>query len=141
MTQYSLGLQPTTEPPIIPKAPRKPRQHQTAREARDAGMEKAALGAGDSWIEKAVDWIKVYAEKNPRFMCENARGYAESFGFAAPPTKRAWGPAMQLAAERNFIRKIGLGYATDPKVHMNPAGVWESLLWKGLPITSDEGGA
>lgn len=131
MNDIQLGFQFVTtavelQPPKAEKVRRK-----TARQARDEGVNLARIGAGETWIEKAVNWVKVYAEKHDEFMCEAARAHAESFGFAEPPTKRAWGPVMQLAADAGYVKKIGLSYATDPKVHMNSAGLWKSLIYKG----------
>jgi hypothetical protein len=117
------------KPPVV-KLRRAPK---TAREARDEGMDKAldyARAKDPAWMAKAVEWVRVYAEKHDQFMCENVRTYALSFGFEEPAgsDKRVWGNVMPAAARRGYITKLGLSYASDPKVHMNPAGLWKSRL-------------
>lgn len=100
-----------------------------ARELRDDGMQRAVDHANHvepGWQERAVGYVKAFALVRREFMCEEARRYAEAQGIGPPPDKRAWGAVMMKCARMGLIEKIGLGYAKDPKVHMNPASVWRS---------------
>lgn len=118
-------------PPAAPKRARRARK--TAREARDEGMAIATAHAErehPTWTDKAVEWVRIYAMDHYEFMCEAVRVHAESFTFALPPDKRSWGTVMQKAAVKGYVEKVGLSYATDPKVHQNPAGLWRSRLCK-----------
>jgi hypothetical protein len=101
----------------------------TARELRDEGMKRAVDHAEretPGWQDQAIGHVRVFAGLEHEFMCEEARRFAESRGIAPPPDKRAWGAVMMKCAKLGLIEKVGLGYAKDPKVHMNPASIWRS---------------
>lgn len=119
----------------LPKPPRRARHEnamrKTAREACEDGIKRAAKHAEDvspGWYRKAVEHVRQYALYHSEFMCEAVRARAESQKFPKPPDKRAWGNVMRMAGRQRFVRKKGISYATDPKVHMNPAGLWKSLI-------------
>lgn len=106
--------------------------HDLARTLRDEGMARSADHAervNPGWQDRAVSFIRSYAITHEQFMCEGARRYAEARGIGSPPDKRAWGTAMIKAAKASIVKKVGLAYATDPKVHMNPASLWKSLIF------------
>lgn len=100
-----------------------------ARALRDDGMQRAvdhANRVSPSWQERAIEHVRAFALEQREFMCEEARRFAEGRGMSPPPDKRAWGAVMMKCAKLGIVEKIGLGYAKDPKVHMNPASVWRA---------------
>lgn len=102
-----------------------------ARELRDEGMQRAVDHADrvePNWSNVAEGWVRIYAMDHLEFMCEEVRRFAESKGISKPPDKRAWGAVMMRCAKLGIVEKVGLGYAKDPKVHMNPASVWRSRI-------------
>lgn len=105
----------------------------TAREARDDGMARVAAAVErvmPRWYDLAMEAVRQYALKHDQFMCEAARADAEAKGLKKPHEKRAWGNVMRNAARAGYVTKVGLSYASDPKVHMNPAGLWKSRIYR-----------
>lgn len=103
----------------------------TGRDLAREGAQRAVDHAErkhPGWYDQATEFVRQYALDHHEFMCEAARRFAEARGIAPPPDKRAWGSVMTRAARAGYVRKIGFACATDPKVHMNPAGLWKSLL-------------
>lgn len=121
----------------LPPAPERSvgKKRRTAREARDVGVATVVTHArakDPDWMRRAVAWVRVYAERHKELMCEDVRVFAATFGFKEPEgvDKRVWGGVMPAAARAGIVDKIGLAYAKDPKVHMNPAGAWASLVYQ-----------
>lgn len=103
----------------------------SGRDLAKEGMERAADHAerdAPGWRDQALEYVRQYATEHYEFMCEAARRYAEGRGIGPPPDKRAWGAVMVKAARAGYVQKIGFACATDPKVHMNPAGLWRSRI-------------
>jgi len=90
---------------------------------RDLGMARAELSAGAEWQRRALGYVREYcATHGGSWLAEDVREFAEARGFAAPPTKKAWGPVMQQARRAGIVRAVG--YAPSRASNMSPKCLW-----------------
>jgi len=45
-----------------------------------------------------------------------------------PPSNRAWGAIIRMAASSNIIKRKGYRAVKNPKAHRTPATLWEVLI-------------
>lgn len=100
-------------------------KHQAERR-RDEGMQRTALNSGPQWQSSALTFVRAYAEKKAFFLTEEVRQFAEARGLAVPPSKKAWGPVMKLAARRKLIKADGFALANSS--NRSPKVLWQSLI-------------
>lgn len=103
---------------------------QTAIERRDNGQQLALWKAGNPWIEKALDHLRLFLcdrvdDGYECFTFEQFRIYAEQQGLEAPASINAWGALTKSAV------KAGLCIGTDrfikanrPESHARMIRVW-----------------
>jgi hypothetical protein len=95
-------------------------------ERRDLGIERAEGKAlrelGAEWTERAARFLSLYANgvEHP-FMLEDARVSAPDT-VGAPSNPKAWGAAVQYAAKRGWIRRIG--YSPAKSSNGSPKCLW-----------------
>lgn len=100
----------------------------------EAGMKAAEINANarhHGWSEKALEFLKGYAEINPIFLAEDVR-FASQGIVPSPPSQRSWGSIMVQAAKEGWIynkegetRKV-----KNSKAHRANANVWRSRIVK-----------
>lgn len=101
---------------------------------RDAGMQEAVDHADDvtpQWSQKAFNlFIQYTKEYRPRhqFQAEDFRVWCEQGKkIPDPPSKRAYGSIMVMAAKRNLIRSIGHATVKNVTAHRCFATLWEII--------------
>ena len=98
---------------------------------RDRGMRKSLQHAEeveDGWNVKALDFLYIYAKRNPgRFSGEMVRIEAKGI-VLEPPSLRAWGGILASGARRGWIHQTGYVKVTNPRAHRANAALWESLI-------------
>src|SRR5208337_2852786 len=103
-------------------------------ELAEAGMKQAdkhAKKVNPCWREGAYEFIKEYCESHDEpFTAEVVRYSAELAGFPVPPSLRAWGLIMIVAAKRGWIQQIGYRKVQNPKAHSANAALWQSKIFK-----------
>ena len=96
---------------------------------RDAGIRLAHESTeshSPGWSDRALDFVRQYAQTHVEFLGEDVRTYAEACGFEEPKSKRAWGGVMLAAARQGivvFVRKVSV---KNPKAHCANASLWRS---------------
>jgi hypothetical protein len=98
----------------------------------DKAIEAARVHADqvhEKWSDKALEFLKGYAEINPYFMIEDVRNASVGL-IPEPPTKKAWGAIARSAAHKGMIRRAGYQQVKNVKAHHTPASVWQSLIIK-----------
>lgn len=96
---------------------------------RDLGIARSERSAGDAWQDRAIGYVKEWIARGNRgaFLCEDVRCFAESRGFEAPPTKKAWGAVVQRAARENIIRRAPCRYLPANSSNRSPKCAWEAV--------------
>lgn len=100
-----------------------------AEARRDAGIARSSDNAGAEWRERAIGYVREWVARGNRgaFLCEDVRSFAESRGFEAPPTKKAWGAVVQRAARENIIRRAPCQYLLANSSNRSPKCAWEAM--------------
>ena len=105
-----------------------------AREARDAGIKRAAEHAEDvspNWGDRAFEVLRMYAwanrESGTTFTSEDVRNSILGVGLPEPSHLRAWGSVFKRAAKEGIIVKAGV--AESRAVHCHCAFVTK---WKAV---------
>lgn len=83
------------------------------------------------WSGQAFDFLKGYAEINPRFMTEDVRN-ASSGLVPTPPSARAWGGVVRRAVKAGIIYQSGTDRVKNVRAHGANAAVWISAIVKGI---------
>jgi hypothetical protein len=92
---------------------------------RELGLERSASSAGIVWRERALGYLREFvARHRAPFLAEHVRAYAESRGFADPPTAKSWGPVMQRAARERII--VAHAYAPARSSNGSPKVLWRA---------------
>jgi len=98
---------------------------------RDRGIRKAIQHAeevGDGWQTKALDFLYIYAKKNPgKFSGEMVRLEAKGI-VPDPPCLRAWGAILLTGSRRSWIHQVGYIKVNNPAAHRANAALWQSLI-------------
>jgi len=98
---------------------------------RNRGMKRALQHAEEleeGWNVKALDFLYVYAKKNPgRFSGEMVRLEAKGI-VPDPPSLRTWGAVLLQGSRRGWIKQVGYTKVTNPAAHQANAALWESLI-------------
>lgn len=101
-----------------------------ARQARDAGIEKAVTHANEvvpDWSEQAFEKLKEYLKCFPgEFMAETFRAEMALQDFPLPPSARAWGGIIRRAASAGLIERVRLQQVTNKRAHLCYASVWRA---------------
>lgn len=105
-----------------------------SRARRDDGIKRAVDKADtvhNQWSEKALDFLRGYAEINPKFMIEDVR-YASQGVVPSPPSQRSWGAIVLKALRAGWIYKVPgeIQQVRNAKAHMANAQVWRSNIVK-----------
>ncbi|MCT8340528.1 hypothetical protein MG296_10720 [Flavobacteriaceae bacterium TK19130] len=99
---------------------------------RDAGIAQAmetADNCNENWSQKAFDFLRNFAKKEPSFLTEEVRRAATKSGeVPEPPSNRAWGGVIVRAKRAGIIKSLGIKPVTNPKAHMAFATYWGSLI-------------
>jgi len=100
----------------------------------EAGMKAAEINANakhHGWSEKALDFLKGYAEINPIFLAEDVR-YASQGIVPIPVSQRAWGAIMIKAVKLGWIynRNGETRKVKNALAHKANASVWRSKIVK-----------
>ena len=102
------------------------------RHLRDKGIARAAQHAEDvepDWQEKALDFLRTFAQERSLFSGEMVRE-ASHASVPEPPHLRAWGAIMLTAAKRGWIVKDGYIQVQNPRAHRANAALWKSRIYK-----------
>ncbi len=102
---------------------------EVATAQRDKGMAQSVAHAErdyPTWQARAVGYVRLHATVHATFLCEDARAMAEADGFAAPPSKTAWGSVMRQAAREGIV--IADGYAPANSSRRGAKSLWRSLV-------------
>lgn len=101
------------------------------REARDAGMAKAAEHAEvvvPGWNDLAFDQFKEFLSNHPgEFMGEDFRAYCAMVDFPLPPHARAFGGVILRAVKAGIISRTGYGKVRNVKAHCANAAIWRAV--------------
>lgn len=105
-----------------------------ARQKRDDGIKRAVLKADndyENWSEIALEFLKGYAEINPKFMTEDVR-YASQGIVPRPENERAWGGVILRARHLGWIYNHNNETAPVKNVNANCANakIWRSKIVK-----------
>lgn len=106
----------------------------TAAAARDIGMERAAVHAGESWQQECLVIARDYCERHEYVFVDDLWAW----GLETGESDRALGAVIQLAARLGWIEKIPMrsvhpeAYVSRPSVRSNlsPKPVWRSLIYR-----------
>ena len=102
-------------------------------ELRDKRIARAAQHAEDiepDWQEKALNFLRTFAQKQCSFSGEIVREASQGC-VPEPPHLRAWGAIMLTAAKRGWIAKDGYIQVQNPRAHKANAALWKSRIYKG----------
>jgi len=100
-----------------------------AEEAMRRAVEHANR-VSQKWSERALSLVVEYATRHESFRTEHVRVSAELSGFEVPPSRRAWGSVMVVAARKNIIRRSGFAMsAQQGNSHPTPVAFWKSLIY------------
>jgi hypothetical protein len=103
-----------------------------ARRQAEEGMRRSlehAEAECEGWGDRALAYLRHYAENHDRFPGWFATQAAELTGSVpAPPTRKAWGAIFIKAARLGWIRKDG--YTPDIHRKSNPCPVWASKVYR-----------
>lgn len=98
---------------------------------RNDGIKRASLNAEfnkSGWNADALNVLKAFVENRAdSFMVEDVRAFAKSQGLSDPPTNRAWGSVILLAAKNKIVRFIAYSKTKDPLGHGRPGAVWSKF--------------
>lgn len=105
-----------------------------SRQRRDEGMMRAETKANkdhEGWSEKALEFLKGYAGRNPKFMGEDVRFAAQGV-VPTPKSQRAWGSIFIKAVKLGWIHNKNCEYQKVKNVnaHSANASVWKSNIVK-----------
>ena len=103
-----------------------------SKQVTDAAIQRAVDHANvvhEDWSEKAFDFLKGYAEINPRFMTEDVRN-ASAGAVPEPPSARAWGGVVRRAVKAGIIYQRGTDRVKNVRAHGANAAVWMSTIVK-----------
>ena len=106
--------------------------HAEARQARDAGMARAAEHAervDPDWPVRALVFVRFYAATHAEFLTEDVVAAYLAAGHPPPPDGRAWGPVMQAAARREIIERCG--YDAARTSNLSPKVLWRACEGHG----------
>lgn len=101
---------------------------------RDLGIERSRRGAdaaSPNWGRAALVFVRRYATLNSRFLTEDLREWAHANGYPRPPSAKAWGSVMLMAAREKII--VADGYAPANSSNRSPKVRWKSLLCAEQP--------
>lgn len=107
----------------------------TGQELALEGMTRAVEHADreiENWSDRAMQYLRIFAQMERRFMSEQVRAWAEEKGLESPPDPRAWGAVMRRAVIERLVRADGYEPSKNPKAHHRPTQVWASLTHKGV---------
>jgi hypothetical protein len=100
------------------------------QDLRDRDIKRAIQHAEEfynDWQKTALDFVYLYAINHRKFSGEMVRQTAKGI-VPDPPSLRAWGGIIMIAAKRGWIRQIGYIKVVNPKAHKANAAYWESIL-------------
>lgn len=107
---------------------------QTARTARDAGMQQAIQHAEElhpKWGDQAYDFLCEFAKRHASFISEDVSDATKlDPAFPQPPTDRAWGSIYRRAAKDRLIVQDGLGRSRRRHASICPR--WRSCIAVGV---------
>lgn len=101
----------------------------TGEQKKRSGIAKAVKTAEKvqkGWSDQAFVYVKEFISQNSglKFLTEDIRSFAESKGFLAPKSSRAWGGPMLRAKRAGLIEAIGTQQVKNPRAHCANATVW-----------------
>lgn len=101
--------------------------YQESALARDTGIERASKGAGDTWLDAAVEAIAKTARECAFLTSNDVRKLCLD-----PQESRAWGGAFRRAATRGIIEATKEFIIPDRvSSHRRPMRVWKSMVYGG----------
>lgn len=123
-----------SDQPTLPGLTRSEPKPETGRELRDLAIDRVERHAGERWIDRALEVVRICAVKYPDFTSDDVHRIAADLDLPKPPDPRAWGPVMMNARRNGWISKTGhYRESTRPVCHAAPKPVYQSHLVDGGP--------
>lgn len=95
------------------------------RGGRDDGMERAARGAGDDWLDRAIETVYQVALQKPLFATDDIW----AAGLEPPEEPRAMGPVMARAVKEGLCERTETTRISRmARQHARPIRVYRSKV-------------
>ena len=103
-----------------------PTPPKSGRQLREAGMASSAKHAGDAWMARAIEAVRVAAQRLGEITTDDVK---DVMGDDAPPHGCAFGSVMRVAARKGIVTKaVGQVRETSrAQAHCRPQQIWKRV--------------